>query len=491
MTRARLDGMYFLLLGSVVFILLGLAFENVAKVPMQDFGVVYDPARCLIRQCDPYNESEVLRAYEAEKDYGPLVTANKHHAETRYIYFPTAFLVTVPFAMLPWGSAHILWMILTLGCLVFASFLIWDLGAIYAPIVSGVLIGFLLANSEVIVVLCNPAGIAISLCVVAVWCFFRERFIPVGILCLAVSLALKPQDAGLVWLYFLLAGGVYRKRALQTLLTVVVLCLPAVLWVWHVSPHWMQEWHSNVLAFSTHGGNDDTSLAALRIHGRAGVISLQAVVNAFSDDPRIYNPASYLVCGALLLAWAVRTLRSRFSQLEPGLRSRRLCSFHAVVLSSSLRCQTPAAHGSGLRHALGRGRPDWMACTPVDIPGYCIDREIFRWQLFLTFSSDNLHISTTGLSGQILTAVLMQPTPLILLAMGIFYLWIYHATRSGERPAMTKAAAQRIGVDTAGQRNFHLVGLFGWAKCEWVGGFQGSLLRHALPARTPQSLQGE
>jgi hypothetical protein len=36
-----------------------------------------------------------------------------------------------------------------------------------------------------------------------------------------------------------------------------------------------------------------------------------------------------------------------------------------------------------------------------------------------------LHISTAGLFGQMLTVALMRPTELILLAMGIFYLWIY------------------------------------------------------------------
>jgi hypothetical protein len=35
---------------------------------------------------------------------------------------------------------------------------------------------------------------------VAAWCFIKGRFIPAGILCLAVSLAIKPHDAGLVWL---------------------------------------------------------------------------------------------------------------------------------------------------------------------------------------------------------------------------------------------------------------------------------------------------
>jgi hypothetical protein len=36
-----------------------------------------------------------------------------------------------------------------------------------------------------------------------------------------------------------------------------------------------------------------------------------------------------------------------------------------------------------------------------------------------------LRLSTSALSGQILTVALMRPTPIILLAMGIFYLWVY------------------------------------------------------------------
>jgi hypothetical protein len=36
-----------------------------------------------------------------------------------------------------------------------------------------------------------------------------------------------------------------------------------------------------------------------------------------------------------------------------------------------------------------------------------------------------LHITTVGLPGELLTVVLTRPAPLVLLAMGIFYLWIY------------------------------------------------------------------
>jgi len=82
-------------------------------------------------------------------------------------------------------------------------------------VVCGALIGFFLANCELLIVLGNMAGVAIGLCVVAVWCFLRERYVAAGIFCLAISLAIKPHDSGLVWLYFLLAGGIYRRRALQ------------------------------------------------------------------------------------------------------------------------------------------------------------------------------------------------------------------------------------------------------------------------------------
>ncbi len=313
MTKARLDGLLLLLLGSLVFISLGAVLENSFRVTMVDFEALYNPARCLIQHGDPYNESEVERKAWPDRGDSQLETATDRQIVTRYLYPPTAFSLTLPFAMLPWKAAHILWMVLTMGSFVLASYLVWSLGANYAPVLSGILVGFLLANSELLVMTGNAAGIAISLCVVAVWCFVRERFVVAGVLCLAFSLAVKPQDSGLVWLCLLLAGGVYSKRALQTLLTTAAMSLPAVVWVWHVSPGWVQELHSNIAAFSAHGGVNEPGLASTGAHGLGMLVSLQAVFSVFWDDPRIYNPATYLVCAPLLAVWAYITLRCRTS----------------------------------------------------------------------------------------------------------------------------------------------------------------------------------
>jgi hypothetical protein len=435
MTKARLDGLYLLLLGSVIFVLLGVIVESSAVVTTVDYKVVYYSARCLIQHIDPYQENEVLRIYQAESADRPLESEKVRQIVSRYMYLPTAFAVTVPFALLPWGPAHILWLTLTIGSVIVASFLIWNVGADFAPIVSGVLIGFFLANSEVLVVLCNPAGIAVSLCVVAVWCFIRERFVPAGILCLAVSLVVKPQDAGLVWLYFLLAGGVYRRRALQTLVATLALGLPGILWVWSVAPNWLQEWRSNILAFSVHGGINDPGPASTGGHGLGMLVNLQAVLSVFRDDPHFYNPVSYLICVPLLLLWLIVTLRSRPTPAKAwiGLAAIAALSmlpvYHHLYDSKILLLTVPAC---AMLWAEG-GLIGWLALL-VNTAGFALNGDV-TWAIVLGLIG-RLHMPPSGLSEQLLIALQVFPAPLILLVIGVFYLWVY------ARRCSTEAALQ-------------------------------------------------
>jgi hypothetical protein len=424
MTRARLDGLYLLLLGSAVFVLLGVALENASPVAMVDFRGLYYPARCLLQHSDPYAGTEVLRIYQAERTDRRLDTERIRQVATQYVNFPTTFSLTAPVAMLRWRPAHLLWIALTIGSLIFAAFLMWDLGADYAPMVSGALIGFLLANSELLVVTGNMAGIAIALCVVAFWCFFRERFVLAGILCLALGLACKPHDTGLVWLYFLLAGGVYRKRALQTLLATVAVSLPAVLWVWHVAPHWMQEWRFNLLEFSAPGAINDPGLSSPGAHGIGMVVSLQEVFGAFWNDPRIYNPASYLICAPLLLVWALATLRYRPSPRTVWLALAAIAAlsmlpvYHRQQDTKLLLLTVPAC---AMLWAEG-GPMGWLALV-VNSAAFVLTGDL-PWAVFFGIIG-HMRGPTTALGTQMLVAAQVFPAPVILLVTGVFYLWVY------------------------------------------------------------------
>ena len=169
---------------------------------MADFRGQYYGARCLLQHSDPYRESDLLRVFHAEHEDYSASPEQLHRIVTLYVNLPASFLLSTPFALLPWGPAHLLWMIAIASSSILAAFLMWDLGAGAAPAISGGLIAIFLAGSELLIEIGNAAGIVVSLCVIAVWCFLRDRFVPAGVLCFALSLAIKPHVAGTVWLFF-------------------------------------------------------------------------------------------------------------------------------------------------------------------------------------------------------------------------------------------------------------------------------------------------
>jgi hypothetical protein len=427
MTKARLDGLYLLLLGAAVFLLLGIVLERSAPAPMSDFKAVYYGAQLLIQHTDPYKEGEILRAYQADGGSfppDPDISRSVRRSILVCINLPVTLFLVSPFAMLPFAPAHVLWMTLMVGSLILAAFLMWNLGANYAPEISGLLIGFMLANSQVLVIIGNSAGIVVSLCVIAVWCFLKHRFVLIGVLCLAIGLAAKPHDAGPIWLYFLLAGGVYRKRALQTLIVTLALALPALLWVSNVAPHWPHELHSNLLAASARGDLNDPGPTSMGAHTLGMIISLQTVVSVFRDDPRFYNPVTYLICAPPLLLWAWVTLRSRFTPERAWLALAAISAlamlpvYHRIYDAKLLLLTIPAC---AMLWAEG-GLIGWLALL-VTAAGFVLTGDL-AWVIFLGFIRA-LHLPAASVPGQIVANALVFPVPLTLLAMGIFYLWVY------------------------------------------------------------------
>jgi len=400
----------------------GYFLERASHDGMIDFKGTFYAARCLLQHSDPYKDGEPLHAYLAEQNDRPLpsdVLRQVCHRiyTTNHIYFHRAFRDAAVGSCAPSlddsfrrksyprRSPDV------------------ESRAKYSPFISSGLICFILANCEAVLATGNTAGIVVGLCVVAVWCFLEERFVWAGILCLAVSLAIKPHDAGLVWCYFLLVGGIYRKRALQTLLVSAVLGLLAILWISHVAPHWLPELHSNILMDQLPGGHGNPGPNSAKSgSGPSMIIDLQSAIYVFRNEPLIYNSVSYLVCGGLLLIGLVRTLRSRFSQRGAWLALAAiapitiLVTYHRPYDAKLLLLAVPAC-----AMLWAEGRPiRWLALL-VTTAGIVFTADIPL--TILTILSSALHVSTAGLSGQMLTVVLTRPTPLILLAMGIFYLW--------------------------------------------------------------------
>ena len=365
MTRSRVDGLCLLALGAAMFVTLGFAAEHLmGRGSLEDFK-----------------------------------------------------------ALLGWELGHLVWMSLIAACFIVAAYLAWTFGANDAPLMSGSLIGLMLVNGFGQLTSGNSAGIVVSLCVIAVWCFVRERFVYGGVLCLSVGLMLKPHDAGLIWLFFLLAGRTYRKRALQTLLVTVLLYISSIAWASNVAPHWGQELRSNLAISFGPLGQNNPGPSSLSTHTAGMIIDLQTVFSILRDDPHFYDPASYLFCGFLLLAWVLVTLRADLSPSTTWLALAAiaplsmLATYHRTYDAKIILLSIPAC---AMLWVEGRITA-WLALA-VTSAGMILTGD-FPLVLLVELTK-NLQISG-GISERILIAVLTRPVPLVLLAMGTFYLWIY------------------------------------------------------------------
>jgi hypothetical protein len=435
----RRKGLIIVFLGAFIFLAIGTVWSLVAEVSLGDFKVVYYSARCLLQHADPYNENEVLRVYNAEGRERASEPPLDREVKTRFFYPPTAFIVTVPIALLGFTAGKLLWMFLCAGTFILATFLMYDVAADYAPLVAGVLCGLLLAGSFWLLMIGNSAAIAVSLCAIATWCFYRDRFVWTGVICLALSLAVKPNDSGLVWLFFLLAPA-FRKRALQSLAMLVVLSLPYLLWVTHIAPHWLTELRTNMASFSGTGGIVDPGLTGMAGKNMDCIVQLQTAVSVFFADPSTWTVITWCICAPLLLLWAYRTLKTRSTgpAIWLGLAAAApltvLPTYHFQHDAKLLLIAIPAC-------ALLWSKSSRAAnfALLVTLGAILINGDIFSAiRILLTRS---IVVPHPGFISHLVTLLLTRPGPLVLLTMAVFYLLHF-------RPAATAASLQpQIGGD--------------------------------------------
>ncbi len=426
-----------MLLSIGISIAWGLALGRNIPGGTLDFQNFYYGTKCLMQQCDPYNATALEQVYLSESGQRGLESGRLRTIIALFVNLPPVFLFVAPLAMLPWAAANALWLTI-IGCgLLLAAYLMRHAGAAFSPGISTLLVCIVLSNSVLLFELGNAAGIVAPFCVIAAWCFLRNRFVPAAIVLFAVSLLIKPHDAGFIWLYFLLAGGMLRKRSLYSLAIATLLGVVSIIWLSHVAPHWLQELKLNLATISAHGGLNEPGAESQTGREVGMVVSLQAAFSVFRDDPRFYNAASYLVSGVLLLVWALKTMRTKLTQRGAWLALAAVSAlsllpvYHRSYDAKLLLLAVPAcAMLWAERH---RQRSFAFVLTLAAI--------VFTSDIFLAIFvilTNNLHFFTGSFAGQLATLLFLRPTPLILLAMGCFYLWVYVRYNPDESPAVAR-----------------------------------------------------
>jgi hypothetical protein len=426
MTKARQDGLYLVLLGAAVFLLVGGALQVASPSSMGDFKGIYFESRCAVRNCDPYDPRQIANFYanEGGQKFSNSAERNLFINVTLGVNLPSTLLLVEPIASLPWKVAKALWTLLTAGSLILALFLLWDIGAESSPVITGALIFVFFATSELFLVLGNPACIVISFVVFAMWCFFRERFAFLGIAALALSILIKPHDVVLVWLYLFVYGGKLRVRALQTLAATVVLGVLSVLWISSVASGWLDELRMNLASMSARGGLNDPGPASMAGHGIGMIVNLQTIFSEWKDDPSFYNWASYILCGILLAVWLCAALKARSSGetiwfgLAPISAIAILPTYHRIYDAKLLVLVIPACVILWKR----KGPIAWYALILTGLGA--LTTGALPWALFFRMMS-HLRIFAGSTSHWTLIALQTFTVPMTLLAIGIFYLWIY------------------------------------------------------------------
>jgi hypothetical protein len=159
-------------------------------------------------------------------------------------------------------------------------------------------------------------------------------------------------------------------------------------------------------------------------HGIGMVISLQSVISVFRDDPRFYNPLTYLVCGVLLLVWLVKVLRSpntsntAWFALAPIAALSVLPIYHRIYDARLLLIAIPAC---AILWKEG-GAVAWFALI-LDAIGILFTGGL-PWAIFFAFLK-HAHLPPAISSGMPLIVVQVFPAPLAVLCVGIFFLWIF------------------------------------------------------------------
>ncbi|HEY4089087.1 MAG TPA: glycosyltransferase family 87 protein [Bryobacteraceae bacterium] len=274
---------------------------------MHDFVAPYSGARCLLLGCDPYDSLQVQKTFADAG--GQPVDRGEKWSYIPPVYPPSTLVELLPFAFLNYHSARVAWFLLS-ALVSIASFLLWAglLTPIYRPWMA--LLGALLSASYA-AAFATEAGqtsfIAVGLAVISLWCFIRDRHNVAGVICLGIAMGLKPQLAGVVFLYLILRP-VFRRPALKAAIIAIALLVIGVAWVSFSAPskNWRAELSEHITTSQQVGGVNDPSNAN---QFAPDIVNAQAAWVLATGDPSTYNLLSWLLFAALFIPFVIGAWR--------------------------------------------------------------------------------------------------------------------------------------------------------------------------------------
>ena len=292
-------------LAAVVFVGLG-ALR--AAYPHNDLGAAYAGAHCLLHGCNPYQGTSLL-------------------------YPPSMIVAVFPLALFSFRVAWLLWFAISGGLFILAVHLVVALCPLAQRRLAAVLGGVILAGSSQLLAVAQPSAPAIALAAIGAYCLIRGRMLWGGTAALVLSLAIKPQIAGLLAIYWAVRGP-HRRYALAAIAGSVALLAGGIMIIQSRpgGAQWTINLRANVAngdVGAAKGANNDSEDAK---NGSA-VLNLQTVTSVFSQTRKIYNSAAYVIFGILLAAWLAAEMR--LVQLKAG-RTHDLLSMGALAVLSLL-----------------------------------------------------------------------------------------------------------------------------------------------------------
>jgi hypothetical protein len=191
----------------------------------------------------------------------------------------------------------------------------------------------------------------------------------------------------------------------------------------------MHELFANLAAASARGDLNDPGPASMGAHNLGGMINLQTALAYLRDDPRFYNPLTWLLCAPLLIVLAIAILRRSPTPQTRDHRPQTLLPLAAIAILTLL----PVYH-----------RQYDAKLLLLAVPGCALlwsraNRVAARFAAFLTlaailFTGDltwalllgliaNMGPQIPGSSAHLAATSFFLAVPFTLLAVGAFYIW--------------------------------------------------------------------